>query len=422
MRRVKALFQRLCYMQAAVLLTAVLGGTVVYSARFPVFIKAEDAVETVKETKLQTAPGEPSNLYAQSACLMDAGSGRVLFEKNADKEMPMASTTKIMTLIVTLENADLEDVVTVSSLAARQPDVQLNIREGEKYYLKDLVYSLMLESHNDVAVAIAEHVGGSVEGFAALMNKKAEELGCVHTHFVTPNGLDADGHYTTAVELARIASYAIQNKKFIEITNQPNWNFKEIESGRSFSVSNKNKLLYLMDDAIGIKTGFTGKAGYCFVGAVKEEDKILVSVVLACGWPPNKNYKWADTQKLMSYGLDNFQFKDIFEHGKTFAPVPVTDGQKGTVNLEIRADNGEKMVSEKEISLPMLVRTDEKVKVVYDVPDGLTAPVRKDIKAGSVKYYVGGQLIQEYGIYTLDEVKKIDYRWCLEKIWNRFLF
>ncbi|HKL99747.1 MAG TPA: D-alanyl-D-alanine carboxypeptidase family protein, partial [Mobilitalea sp.] len=252
----------------------------------------------------QTASNEHDiKLHAASCLLMDAENNRVLYEENGQEELSMASTTKIMTCIVTLENADLNDIVTVSSYAARMPDVQLNIRSGEQYYLIDLLHSLMLESHNDVAVAIAEHVGGSVEGFATMMNDKARSLGCDNTNFVTPNGLDAEGHYTTAQDLAVITSYSIKNDKFINITNTPSYQFKELINGRSFSVSNKNKFLYMMEGAIGVKTGFTGRAGYCFVGAIKRPDRTLVSVVLGCGWPPRKSLKWSDTKELMNYGI-----------------------------------------------------------------------------------------------------------------------
>ena len=158
------------------------------------------------ETAAQETPSELRQLYAQSAVLMDADSGRILFEKNGYEQRPMASTTKIMTLIVTLENANLDEVVTVSDYAASMPDVQLGIRAGEQFRLEDLLYSLMLESHNDSAVAVAEHVGGSVEGFAALMNAKARDIGCYDTYFITPNGLDAEDengvHSTTAADLA----------------------------------------------------------------------------------------------------------------------------------------------------------------------------------------------------------------------------
>ena len=145
----------------------------------------------VQAKRKKTAEFDKSQLYARSAVLMDADSGRLLIEKDADHPMPMASTTKIMTCILTLESAQLDDLVTVSAYAAKMPEVKLHIMEGEHYKLKDLLYSLMLESHNDAAVAIAEHVGGSVEGFAQMMNEKAKAIGCMNTFFITPNGLDA---------------------------------------------------------------------------------------------------------------------------------------------------------------------------------------------------------------------------------------
>jgi serine-type D-Ala-D-Ala carboxypeptidase (penicillin-binding protein 5/6) len=353
--------------------------------------------------------GEKIKLFSTSASLLDASNNRVLYEKNGYKEMPMASTTKIMTLIITLENADLNDIVTVSAYAAKMPDVQLNIREGEQYKLGDLVYSLMLESHNDVAVAISEHVGGSVEGFAKMMNAKAKELGCKHTNFVTPNGLDADKHYTTAVELAKIASYAIKNDKFVKIINTQTWQFSEIKKGRSFLVSNKDRFLKMYEGAIGVKTGFTGKAGYCFVGAVKKGNKTFVSAVLACGWPPSKNCKWKDTTLLMDYGMNNFQLKQIFDDAKTFEPILVKDGQKNYVNL----------FYEGEISL--LINKNEVVKVVYKTPTIIIAPVVAKTVVGSAKYYVGEDLIKEVPIMTINDVKKIDYEFCIKKIFNFWL-
>ncbi len=372
-------------------------------------IEAEETDEkTVSD--LTTTEKENFKLYALSAVLMDADNQRVLFEKKGNVEMAMASTTKIMTCIVVLENANLEDVVTVSKHASKMPDVQLNIVEGEQYILKDLLYSLMLESHNDVAVAIAEHVGGSVEGFAAMMNAKAKELGCEHTNFVTPNGLDAENHYTTAVELAKIASYAIKNKDFIKITNTPSWQFEELKKGRSFSVNNKDRFLYMYDGAIGIKTGFTGKAGYCFVGAVDKNDKTFVSVVLGCGWPPSKNYKWHDTTLLMDYGMDNFELKQIFDVDKVFEPVLVEDGKENYVDLFYEGD------------ISLLMSKDEEVKVVYKVPTVIKAPVIEETIVGSAKYYIGEELIEEIPILTAMSIEKIDYEFCWKKIRDIWLF
>ncbi|WP_343209139.1 D-alanyl-D-alanine carboxypeptidase family protein [Anaerolentibacter hominis] len=362
------------------------------------------------ELQEQTEIKEPEKLYARAACLMDGDSGRVLYEKDGYEPMAMASTTKIMTCTVILEHADLEDVVTVSKYASTMPDVQLNIVEGEQYRLKDLLYSLMLESHNDVAVALAEHVGGSVEGFAELMNQKAAELGCTDTHFVTPNGLDDEDHYTTAVDLARIGSYAIQNEMFLEITNTPSYQFSELTKGRSFSVTNKDKFLYLYDGAIGIKTGFTGNAGYCFAGAVKKDGKTLVSTVLGSGWPPNKNYKWTDTDKLMDYGMENFTMTDIFEHDKQFEPVLVLNGQEEGV--ELACDDAE---------LSLLLRKDETAEVRYQIPLSLEAPVEAGSQVGRACYYINGELYREFPIYTAGEVKAIDYGWCLKQTVARWL-
>lgn len=364
-----------------------------------------------EEVKNQSIPENNKNLklYALSAALMDGESGRVLFEKDGFKEMPMASTTKIMTCIIALEKGNLDDAVTISKYAASMPDVQLNVLAGEKYRLKDLLYSLMLESHNDVAVAIAEHIGGSVEGFAKLMNDKAKELGCEHTNFVTPNGLDATNHHTTAVELCKIASYAIQNKDFIEITNTSSWQFSELTKGRTFTVSNKDKFLYMYKGAIGVKTGFTNKAGYCFVGAVKRGDKTLISSVLGSGWPPNKSFKWKDTTSLMDYGVNNFEKKDIFKADKEFKPAYVKSGQDNFVDLYYEG------------SIKLLMKKEDVVTIEYKVPTIIEAPIVVDTIVGSAKYYVNDEFITEVPILTAESVAKIDYPYCIKKIFHIWL-
>jgi len=362
-----------------------------------------EAEEGIEEGKREESPDVDLRLNALSALLMDASNNRVLYEENGTKEMAMASTTKIMTCIIALENGNLSDVVSVSSYAASMPDVQLNIKKGEKYYLRDLLYSLMLESHNDVAVAIAEHLGGSVEGFATMMNDKVRALGCEHTNFVTPNGLDAEGHYTTARDLAVIASYAIKNDDFIKITNASTHQFKEITKGKTYTVSNKNRFLYMMDGAIGVKTGFTGKAGYCFVGALRQNEKTFISVVLGCGWPPSKNLKWSDTKKLMEYGLKNYKLRQIFEDVR-LDPLFVDDGQKKYEPIELKGD------------IQLLLRDDEKVHIEYELPEYLKAPVKKDSIVGYAKYYIDDELYETLPIRAMEAIEKIDYKFCLKKI------
>mgnify|MGYP001852233247 FL=1 len=360
------------------------------------------------------AQEEPENLYARSAVLMDADTGRILYEKNGEEVLPMASTTKIMTLLVTLENADLEGTVTVSSYAASMPDVQLNIREGERYRLKDLCYSMMLESHNDAAAAIAEHVGGSVEGFASMMNQKARDLGCYHTYFITPNGLDAEDehgvHSTTAEDLARIMRFCMQNDTFLSITREPSWNFTDLDGTRSFTVNNKNAFLNMMEGALTGKTGFTNDAGYCYVGALEREGKRLIVALLACGWPGNRTWKWSDTQTLMNYGLDTYHHETIGEEMIRMEPAAVQDGRKESV--ELRADIG---------TVQMLLKEDDLFRIETDRPSELQAPVEAGEIVGTVAYYLNNEIVVIFPVYAAETVQKIDYWWCLNRILQKWI-
>ena len=355
------------------------------------------------------AEGTPENLYARSAVLMDADTGRILFGKNDNEVMPMASTTKIMTLLVTLEHADLDEIVEVSARAASMPDVQLHIREGERYRLQDLCYSLMLESHNDSAVAIAEHVGGTVEGFAAMMNQKAKHLGCYHTYFITPNGLDAEDehgkHSTTASDLARIMRCCIKNETFLSITREPSWTFTDMDGNRSFTVQNKNAFLQMMEGALTGKTGFTNEAGYCYVGALERGEKRLIAVVLACGWPNHKTWKWADTKALMNYGLEDYHKETVGSDRMALEPVSVMDGQKEKVEILTDAALED-----------FLLKEDDEFTMKVLVPDVLKAPVQAGELVGSVVYYINGQIVDLFPVYTASEVKKIDLEWRLRQV------
>jgi len=372
------------------------------------------AIQTSQNETESETPDELKQLYAQSAVLLDADSGRILYSKKGESQMPMASTTKIMTCILALEYGNLEDLVTVSSNAAKQPKVHLGMQQDQQFRLKDLLYSLMLESHNDSAVAIAEHLGGSVEGFARMMNQKAKTLGAINTNFVTPNGLDATGHYTTAGDLARIMMYCIKESPktdaFLEITRTSSYSFSDANGNGSYSCTNHNAFLSMMEGALSGKTGFTGNAGYCYVGALKQGEKTFVVALLACGWPNNKTYKWSDTKKLMNYGLEHYEYQEIGESHIEFESVPVVEGQENTVGLYCKAE-----------PLQMLLREDETSEVKIDVPKILDAPIEADTKVGSVKYFLNGKEIRNYPIYTVNEVLKIDYIWCFKNVLKLFL-
>lgn len=359
-------------------------------------------------------------LYAKSAVLMDAESGRILYEKDGYTHMPNASTTKIMTCILALENGNLEDTVTVSSYAASMPQVRLGMSTNDTFCLRDLLYSLMLESHNDSAVAIAEHIGGSVEGFADMMNQKAKELGCTDTYFITPNGLDAQDengvHGTTAADLARIMSYCIKNETFLEITRTASYQFSNIEGSKNYSCTNHNAFLQMMNGALSGKTGFTGNAGYCYVGALKRDGKVFIVALLACGWPNNKTYKWSDTKQLMNYGLENYNYEEVFED-KELSKIPVEnavppDGklyQQVFVPVEIE-----------KAELPVLKRTDEEVHTVYDVPKKLEAPVRAGQEVGTVSYYLEEKKIGEFPVKATENVEKLEWSWYVNYLLERF--
>ncbi len=390
-------------------------------------ITEENAVKKVPE---QTK--DELKLHAQSAVLMDALTGRILYGKNEDLVRPMASTTKIMTCIIALEHGNLGDTVTASQNAAAQPKVHLGVYKGETFLLKDLLYSLMLESHNDSAMMIAEHVGGSREGFAALMNQKARDLGCSNTYFITPNGLDAkeekDGqvkeHSTTAADLCRIMNYCIgqspKKEEFLKITGTSNYFFTDLKGKRSFSCINHNALLTMMNEAFSGKTGFTGGAGYSYVGAVKEGGRIFTIALLGCGWPPHKTYKWSDARKLFQYGMEHYHYREVYE--ETVLPeIAVKKGVPSSGRLEdpvmVSCAIGE---SEKK-SLRLLLADEEAVSVQAELPKELTAPVRKGQAVGAVIYRLNGDVIKTYPVYLTEGAERLTAGWYIKNIISKYL-
>ena len=368
-------------------------------------------------------------LYAGAACLMDGDSGRVLFGKEEEIPLPMASTTKIMTCILALERTEdpASAVVTASANAAAQPQVHLGVKEGQRFYMQDLLYSLMLESHNDTAVMIAEAVGGSTEEFAKMMNEKAAEIGCTDTHYVTPNGLDGSdasgSHHTTAADLARVMRYCIRQSpkaaEFLNITQTPSYSFWDLDQQYIYDCANHNAFLNMMDGALSGKTGFTSQAGYCYVGALQQDDRCFIVALLACGWPDNRNYKWEDTRKLMEYGLENYFYRDVFDGKLANMVLPVENGQyeeypaAGGAAAELTAD-----LSEEERHLNILLRRDEQVEISVQVPEYLQAPVIAGTEAGKIEYLLDGEVLASYPVYVRETVEEIDYFWCLQMMWR----
>lgn len=378
---------------------------------------------------------DDENLYALSAVLMDGETGRVLYGKEAYKGRPNASTTKVMTCILALELAKGDDYVQVSGNAASQPQTRLGMREGQQFYLEDLLYSLMLKSHNDSAVAIAEHISGSVEAFAERMNEKAKELGCKDTHFVTPNGLDGEDeggiHHTTARDLALIMAYAIKNATFVHITQTRDYTFTDISGKKHYSVHNTNAFLDMETGVISGKTGFTGNAGYCYVCAVRQDERLFIVALLGCGWPGNKNYKWSDTKKLLSYGRENYQYVMLPELPQ-LPEIPVTEAAPGKedpypqksdrsgyppkqVMLKIHA-----VLSEKDREKRYLLKKTETITWETELPDKLPAPIQKNQKISTLHAKLNGKELLSCLVTADDKIDRITYKWYVDKVFKDY--
>ena len=251
---------------------------------------------------------EEPKINSRSAVVYDRKSKKVIWGKKENERRPMASTTKIMTAIVVLENANLDDTVTVSKKAAGTGGSRLGLKTGDKITINNLLYGLLLVSGNDAAVALAEHVSGSVESFAEKMNQKAEEMNLEDTHFIVPHGLDMENHYTTALELAEMADYAMNNKKFAEIVATK---VKTINiSGRSKSLINTNELLGNLEGVNGVKTGFTNGANRCLVTSVSRNGMNVIAVVLGAD---TKKDRTRDSVEIIEYAYKNYTIYDLEE-------------------------------------------------------------------------------------------------------------
>ncbi|NMO96932.1 D-alanyl-D-alanine carboxypeptidase family protein [Paenibacillus lemnae] len=266
-------------------------------------------------------PAPPAN-HAQAAALIDVTSGRLLYSKEGDKRMRIASLTKIMTAIVAIEHGKLKDQVKVSKHAFAKEGSSLFLKLGEEMMLEHLLYGLMLRSGNDAASAIAEHVGGSEEGFVMLMNKKAEELGLEHSHFMNPHGLDHDDHYSTANDMARLTAYALQNPVFREIVKTEKKTAPNPNESWDYKWSNKNKMLRLYDGADGVKTGYTKKAFRCLVSSATRNGQQLAAVTL------NDGDDWNDHAHLLDYGFEHFPLKTMIQKGQSIQGQALMTGKE----------------------------------------------------------------------------------------------
>lgn len=321
------------------------------------------------------ASGELS-VSAKAAVLIDASDGSILYSKNAGERLPMASTTKIMTAIVAIEKGDLERTYEIPQGAVGVEGSSIYLYAGERQSLGNLVYALMLESANDAAAAIAIIVGGSVEGFAEMMNKKAHELGLNDTHFDNPHGLDSAEHYTTAYDLAKISAYALKNNTFRDIASTRRATIPLNGTEGIRLLINHNKMLRYYEGAVGVKTGFTRKSGRCLVSAAERRGLTLVAVTL------NAPNDWSDHTRMLDFGFNHYVRLSLEEKGGHRMTIPVTGGDGEWVLLT----NTEEIA----VTLP---KDHGDISFVVEAPRFLYAPVKIGDVVGSIVYYSDGEVI-----------------------------
>lgn len=267
------------------------------------------------------------SVSANSAVLIEASTGNIIFEKAAFEKRSMASTTKIMTAIIAIEHADLSKQISISSKAVGIEGSSIYLKTGESLTLENLVYALMLESANDAAAAIAVHIGGSIENFAVMMNEKAKELGLTDTHFTNPHGLDHEDHYTTAYDLAMLTAYALKNETFAKIVSTYKSTIPLYGNEGTRYLLNHNKMLKLYSDSIGVKTGFTKKSGRCLVSAAKRDGVTLIAVTLSA---PDD---WNDHKAMLNYGFTKYEYVTLAEPGTIKYTIPVVGGEITKIDI-----------------------------------------------------------------------------------------
>lgn len=333
------------------------------------------------------AEGEQLSTFAKAAVVIDKASGRVLYNHNGDWELPMASTTKIMTGYVAVKYGTLSDIIEVSETAAAVEGSSMYLEKGEKISLENLIKGLMIVSGNDAAVAIAENVGGSVERFVEMMNETAaNDMGLKHTHFDNPNGLPSDTHYTTALELAEITRYAMDDPKFCEIVSTKSISIPWDGHEYNRELKNHNKLLGTLDGCIGVKTGYTQAAGRCLVSAVKRGDMTLICVTLS---DPND---WADHTSLQNAMFEKYKPNELTTTDKVIDKIVVAGGLLGYTGVS----------ADKAYTFPTCSEDD--IKVDTGINENLKFPIKAGDVVGHGMVTVNGEKYGEFNLTAGDDI------------------
>jgi len=369
----------------------------------------EDTIE-VTASNVSELPKTNSRRYI----VYDRISKSMIIGKNEDIKSAMASTTKIMTTIVILEKADLNEKVTVSAKAGGTGGSRLGLKRGDKASVRDLLYGLMLRSGNDAAVALAEHVGGSVKGFAELMNEKAIELGLTNTHFVTPHGLDDANHYTTALELAKLTDYAMDNETFAKIVGTKSTTI--YINNQSRQINNTNELLGVLNGVVGVKTGFTNNAGRCLVTETKRNNMDIITIVLGAD---TKKDRTKDSANLIEYTFSKYKMYNLeeqiieeFNKWKNINEKRILIIKGKTSNPKLALGAIEKAI------IPIC--DDDKIEYSINVLTEVEAPVEQWNVMGTLTVKLNGEILENIDIVNINEVQKRDWKDYFKIVLNTY--
>jgi D-alanyl-D-alanine carboxypeptidase (penicillin-binding protein 5/6) len=344
---------------------------------------------------------------AKYACVMEAVTGEVVWEKNSHETYAMASTTKIMTALLAIEAGTLNDTVTVSQKASLQEGSSIYLKAGDKINMRDLLYGLMLNSGNDAAVAVAEHVSGSTEAFAEKMTARAHEIGANDTAFKNPNGLDEEGHYTTAYDLALITRAALKNPAFSEIVASKSKKATLLENGTDLYFTNHNKMLKLYEGADGVKTGYTKATGRCLVSSATRNGIRMIAVTL------NAPNDWKDHAAMLDFAFDGYEMQTVVQSGAALKQINTPNGV-----VEISA--------QEEVCYPVQKGKSASCEVVLHIPKFIQPPVARGEKIGEAEVLVAGREVKRFDLISSSEIlvpveNKKSIGSCFEKIFKNLL-
>ena len=378
---------------------------------------AIDVSSEITETIAQTTKTlEPSSINSRSCIVFDRNSHMTLYGKNENNKVKMASTTKIMTSIIIIENCNLSETIEISKKAAGTGGSRLGLKTGDKITINDLLYGLMLCSGNDAAVSLAEYAGGDIQGFADMMNKKAAELELTNTHFESPHGLDSDGHYTTAYELALLSDYALKNETFSKIVATQNYTVTI--NGYPKNLSNTNELLGYLNGVYGVKTGFTNGANRCLVTACKRGDMDIICVVLGAD---TKKFRTQDSIKLIEFAFENFTYVDAneiasnaFESWKVENLDFLDINKSSSDSFEFEVRNCEEPI------LSINKNEINNIKTSISINSNLEAPITSDTIVGKLTLTLNNQELLSLDIINARDISRKDISYYIKYFFSNY--